>query len=111
MSTKHTSGPWTVDADPESPYDGDDTEYFSVWHDSGGSGAEIAGRIGEIANARLIAAAPAMRAALEKLVDAYEDALTVHIYDESNGDEIPPEEHALVAEARAALAAADKGAP
>jgi hypothetical protein len=60
---------------------------------------------------RLLAAAPAMRAALEKLVDAYEDALTVHIYDESNGEEIPPEEHALVAEARAALAAADKGAP
>lgn len=59
--TKRTPGPWTVSDDPESA-----EGFYSVWFDQGGTGAEIAGRIGERANASLIALAPSMMEALKQ---------------------------------------------
>lgn len=88
MANTHTPGPWTVDFDAEGAED-----CFSVWYDVDGTGAEIAGRIGEEANAHLIAAAPEMLAALEDIVRYV-----------SPGDDIPFA--AMLEEARAAIAKA-----
>jgi hypothetical protein len=53
----HSPAPWTVSPDPEWP-----AEAFSV---NGKDHMEIAGRIGKQGDARLIAAAPELLAALE----------------------------------------------
>lgn len=93
MNAKHTPGPWTVAPDPEYPEDS-----FSVYTDiPGACNAELAGRICEDANARLIAAAPALYAACE-LVDRA-----------AAGDGVRMSE--AVDACLLALAAADKGAP
>lgn len=57
------AAPWSVGPDAEGL-----AGFFSVWQDVGGTGAEIAGRIGEEDNAHLIAAARAMREALEAIL-------------------------------------------
>ena len=64
--TKHTPGPWLIEPDAEG-----EEGFFSIWCDFNGSGAELAGRIGEEANARLIAAAPDMLAALDEISRKY----------------------------------------
>lgn len=62
MSQGHTPGPWKADSDPEH----DDGETWAVWTDTGGGcEAELAGRICVEANARLMAAAPDLLAALK----------------------------------------------
>jgi hypothetical protein len=97
MKPTHTPGPWVVAPDPEWP-----DESFSVYTDQPGHiNAELAGRIGEEANARLIAAAPALRAAV---AEAFDFICSRH------DDEDAEEDH-LIALLDAALAAADKGAP
>jgi hypothetical protein len=58
--TKHTQGPWTFEPGVE-----DREGFFDIWFDQGGCGATIAEYVGEEANARLIAAAPDLLAALE----------------------------------------------
>jgi hypothetical protein len=50
---------------------------------------------------------PKGMAALRAIVAAYDDALTTHIYDEGNGEEVPDDETALVDEASAALRKAE----
>jgi hypothetical protein len=65
----HTPGPWTAENfDAEIDPDGGG-EVWSVWKDSNGSGAEIAARICEAANARLIAAAPDLLEAARLVVN------------------------------------------
>ena len=63
MEAKHTSGPWEVGADPDGLEDCE-----SIWYGEHGTQAEIAGRICEPTNARLIAAAPDMYDALRDAV-------------------------------------------
>lgn len=58
MTQKHTPGIYYVDTDP------DNEGFYSVFTDFGGAGAELAGKIGEKANANLFAEAPAMLEAL-----------------------------------------------
>lgn len=103
MNAKHTPGPWAVAPDPEYP-----EEAFSVYTDQPGHiNAEIAGRICDAANARLIAAAPALYAALERAESNLRD------FADPDG-EYRPTEAALLSLARdiaTALATADKGAP
>lgn len=48
-----------------------------------------------------------LRAALEAITDAYDEALTQDIFNEDNGEHPTPECLALVSNARAALAALD----
>jgi len=51
MKTKqmYTKGPWVVGNDAE-----ESEGMYSIWYDNNGTGVEIAGRIGEKANAQLI---------------------------------------------------------
>lgn len=109
----HTPGPWVTDTDGEGkPFaivtsthnsDGPDDDVCEVY---GGNDDDDAVRE---ANARIIAASPAMLAALKRAADALDEAMTVHIYDADNGDEPDPEcEYvATLAEIRAAIAAAE----
>ena len=100
MTQTFTPGPWTIGAAPEN----DDEGCESIWYDLKGGGAEIAGRICEHANARLIAAAPALYAALEGIRD----------YATSIGVDYPARSQIALfmanveAQARAALAQADR---
>ena len=57
------AGPWTAEPDAEG-----EPDFYSVWYDEQGTGAEVAGRIGDAEAARLIAAAPELLAALEELL-------------------------------------------
>lgn len=41
--------------------------------------------------------------AIEAIIEAYESALTQHIYDEGTGESVPDEEYAIIADARLAL--------
>jgi hypothetical protein len=65
VKSKVTEYPWKVGSDPE--LEG----FFSIWAGKGGTSAELAGRIGERANANMMAAAKDLYEALKNLVYAY----------------------------------------
>jgi hypothetical protein len=47
---------------------------------------------------------PSARSAVDSIIAAYEDALTTHIYDEGNGEKVPPEEWTLIESAQSEVA-------
>lgn len=63
---KHTPGSWGRDADDDAPVQG----MSRVFHS--GTRQAVAWRIGNEADARLIAAAPDLLAALEELIDEWD---------------------------------------
>ncbi len=64
-TAKHTAGPWHLDTRPDSSVEIQDTNAVPV--------AVLTLRLQRNANARLIAAAPDLLAALEQVLDASED--------------------------------------
>lgn len=126
MTTQHTQGPWTVEESDDRGWDGwyavappansDDSPDLAVaicFHGGGGMApsdsswsedALVASRSKALANARLIAAAPGLLAALERLLNAFQadsvlaPTLPARVSWETNG--------AAVEQARAAIARA-----
>lgn len=78
--SKHTPGPWAVDADAYPIFIYSESETWplidELGNEEGCKGAFIANTGDNKANARLIAAAPDLLEALKDMLDGHEDACT-----------------------------------
>jgi hypothetical protein len=78
--SKHTPGPWAVDADAYPIFIYSESETWplidELGNEEGCKGAFIANTGDNKANARLIAAAPELLEALKDMLDGHEDACT-----------------------------------
>lgn len=92
---EHTPGPWGLEG----------TEQFGFAIRGTAPGKPIADNIGTLANARLIAQAPALLEALEDLVPLAKRAMG-----QANNDGAEYDSDGELAEARDAIKAAEKGA-
>tara|TARA_R100000808_G_scaffold936_3_gene4517 strand:- start:281 stop:601 length:321 start_codon:yes stop_codon:yes gene_type:complete len=74
INATHTPGPWTIDVDDGNPWRKHQrTQWYCVRAPGGGWIAQVPEP--DSGDARLIAAAPEMLAALEAIAPAYSDAL------------------------------------
>lgn len=98
---RHTPGPWRIGTHKEASEAG--TTNLPVWGPDGQATCWVEDRGGETRdNARLIAAAPAMLAALVRMLDQAEGCWQHHYGENPEGGPVP--EH--IAMARAAIASA-----
>lgn len=100
MTDKHTPGPWRIDpADPHHVIAADDGDWSDFWSVSTATDDCGPGMSRTIANARLIAAAPDLLAALDDIVNG-ENWRSGRKFDPNSGDFDLSIQRAAIAKAR-----------